>query len=154
MRRKMLFAATAVVIIAAVGFTASAQNGRCRKANKQAPCPADIETFQGGVVSMNMAAGEGQPSIVLERTDGTEVTVRVSPYRVISANDFEINTSDQMEVRAFKSLNGNDLFVAVELKNLTTGEDVTLRDENGQPVNDGKGGKGRRGGRGRCGGGR
>ncbi|MBI3949990.1 MAG: hypothetical protein HY314_06000 [Acidobacteria bacterium] len=96
--------------------------------------PADIVSLEGAVGSVNMGIGQGFPSFTLTQAGGNTVTVITGPYYILLENDFEINVGDQMAVRAFPSLRLENTYVAIELKNLSTGAVLSLRDENGVPL--------------------
>jgi hypothetical protein len=95
--------------------------------------PATIVSLEGAVQRVDMELGERFPSFTLTKADGTRVTIMAGPYRLLLEKDFEINVGDRMSVRAFPSLRFEGVYVAIELKNLTTGETITLRDDDGAP---------------------
>jgi hypothetical protein len=65
---------------------------------------------------------------------GKKATVIVSPYWALANAGIEIRVGDQLSVLAFPSLQEKDTFVAADVKNLTSGKSVVLRDENGMPT--------------------
>ncbi len=96
--------------------------------------PANKVTLDGTVESINMGPGQGFPSFTLVLSDGKRVTVVASPYRALLSANFKIAIGDHMLVLGFPSLQYQDTYLAAELKNLTNGTTITLRDASGTPV--------------------
>ncbi len=90
-------------------------------------------SLDGTVESVSVAPGQGMPSFVITTGD-QKATVIASPYWTLVNANFEIRVGDKMSVLAFPSLQVKDTFVAAELKNLTTGKSLILRDEYGMPM--------------------
>jgi len=130
MTRKLINISIVILIITAVTLIVTAQN---RGPNRPGP-NQNIVSLQGVVEATDMGIGQRFPSFTLMGADGSKVTIMSGPYRILLENHFEINVGDRMSVRAFPSLQFKDTYVAVELKNLTTGEAVALRDEQGLPL--------------------
>ena len=104
-------------------------------------------SFDGIVADVNMSRGQGFPTFTLDTTEG-KVTIVASPYRVLADADFVIKAGDKMSVLAFPSTRYEGAYVASELKNLTTGKVLVLRDDQGFPL--GVPGQGGHHGRGSC----
>ncbi len=103
-----------------------------------AQCPLQVDlanktALEGTVESVNMAPGQGMPTFVLQVGD-KKATIVASPYRILANALFEIRVGDRMNVLAFPSTQTQDTFLAAELKNLTTGKTLLLRDDNGLPA--------------------
>jgi hypothetical protein len=90
-------------------------------------------SLEGFVESVNLERGMGTPSFVIPAS-GKKVTIIVSPYWALANALFEIRVGDNMSVLAFPSLQYENTYVAAELKNLTTGKVLTLRDDYGMPA--------------------
>jgi hypothetical protein len=110
-------------------------------------------SLDGTVDSVAMAQGQGFPHFVLALADGTKVTIVTAPFRAVLDANYKIAVDDQMSVVAFQSTQDEKVFVAAELKNLSSNAVLTLRDASGVPVaagqGNGRGGAGR--GNGTCG---
>jgi hypothetical protein len=85
------------------------------------------------VDSVNLRIGQGCPSFTLTKADGRTATIITGPYYILMENNFAINVGDRMIVRAFPSFQFENTYVAVELKNLTTGATLIPRDRDGRP---------------------
>ncbi len=102
-------------------------------------------SFDGTVAEVSMGYGQGFPTFTLD-TGGKKVTFVASPYRLLADADFMIKTGDTMSVLAYPSKRYEGAYVAAELRNLTTGKALVLRDDQGFPVGvPGQGGKHSRG---------
>jgi hypothetical protein len=115
----------------------------CGRAGAQVNLAAKT-SLEGSVADVNMGYGQGFPSFTLRTGEG-DVTIVASPYRVLADAGFAVNAGDKMSVLAFPSNRYEGAYVAAELKNLTTGKVLVLRDDQGFPV----GVPGQGGGRGR-----
>ncbi len=104
-------------------------------------------SFDGTAADVNMSYGQGFPTFTLETKEG-KVTIVASPYRALADAGFAIKAGDTMSVLAFPSARYEGAYVASELKNLTTGKVLVLRDDQGFPR--GTPGQGGRYGRGSC----
>jgi hypothetical protein len=104
-------------------------------------------SFDGTVTDVNIGYGQGFPTFTLNTGEG-KVTIVASPYRALVDADFVIRAGERISVLAFPSKRYEGAYVAAELKNLTTGKALLLRDDQGFPV--GIGGQGGRHGSGSC----
>jgi hypothetical protein len=102
-------------------------------------------SLDGSVESVSIEPGNGMPSFVMT-VGGKKTTVIVSPYWALANAGVEIKVGDQLSLLAFPALQEKDTFVAAEVKNLTSGKSVILRDDNGVPT----AGRGPRHGAGIC----
>jgi len=89
--------------------------------------------LEGVVDGINMGRGHGTPSFTMV-ADGKKVTIVTSPYRAVIDADYKISMGDRINVLAYPFTQQKDTYAAAELKNLTTGAVLTLRDENGVPA--------------------
>ncbi len=89
--------------------------------------------FEGVVDGVSMEPGAGTPSFTM-LADGKKVTIVTSPYRALLDAGYKISVGDRMNVLAYPFVQLKDTYAAAELKNLTTGVPLTLRDENGVPT--------------------
>jgi hypothetical protein len=104
-------------------------------------------SFDGTVADVKMSNGQGFPTFTLDTAEG-KVTIVASPYRLLADAGFVIKAGDKMSALAFPSIRYEGVYVASELKNLTTGKVLVLRDDQGFPL--GVPGQGGHYGRGSC----
>ncbi len=127
-------------IVLAAGLFAGAQGRQQGYGSRQCiSCqtnfdPASAVSLEGIVESVNMGPGQGLPTFTLNRSDNTKAIIIASPFRVLLSANYKIALGDHMQVLAFPSLNYENTYVAAELKNLTNGTILTLRDATGTPV--------------------
>jgi hypothetical protein len=95
--------------------------------------PSRATDLQGTVTSVNMAPGEGYPNFTLKTALG-EVTIVTSPFRVVQVAGYRISVGDGMLVTAFPCLQKENTYVATRLQDLTTGETLKLRDDDGTAI--------------------
>ncbi len=111
-------------------------NGRSSSAGT---CQAQLDlanktSLEGTVQSVSMGLNQGFPHFTMALKDGKTVTIVASPFRTLLDSKFKIAIDDRMSVLAFPSLMHEGAYVAAELKNLTNGTILTLRDAQGLPV--------------------
>jgi hypothetical protein len=94
---------------------------------------AEVVTLQGIVVSVDMAPGQEFPTFSLLLADGRIVTIITGPYYFLLEGGFDIRVGDELQVTALISMWYPDTYAACELRNLTTGDTLVLRDGAGQP---------------------
>ena len=88
-----------------------------------------VTTFVGPVVSFTGGPGEGLPTVVVSSAQG-EVAIALSPYRALMQASYTPATGAQVEVTAAPvSLDGQDHWVALAIRDVATGVAVTLRDQ-------------------------
>ncbi|HET9532879.1 MAG TPA: hypothetical protein VFQ92_21165, partial [Blastocatellia bacterium] len=109
--------------------------------------PVNIATFEGIVVSVDMACSQQYPSFTLALADGSKIIVMTGPYHYLVESGFVITVGDRVTVRALRSLWPDNTYTAVEITNLTTGATITMRTDDGKPLWMGQGGPGGPGGR-------
>ena len=88
-----------------------------------------METFAGGVSEVDTESFPRFPRITLD----SGPTFAAGPYRLWLDQDFTASAGDSLNVRAYPCAFDADRWVAVEIENLTTGETLRLRDEEGFP---------------------
>ncbi len=91
-------------------------------------------SLEGAVQSVNMGLHQGFPNFTMLLDNGKTVTIVTSPFRTLLDAKYKIALNDRMSVLAYPSLVQAGTYVAAELKNLTNGTVLTLRDDQGVPV--------------------
>ncbi len=141
MSRKMLLTLGAAAIAVALSIAAVAQTHQYGHGSGVGGSAAhfnlDLATktsIEGTVDGLHMGRGMGQPSFTLSKSDGKTVTIVASPYWAVLEANFKIALGDKMSVLAFPTQQYPDTYVATELKNLTNGTVLTLRDDTGAPI--------------------
>ncbi len=89
--------------------------------------------LEGPVQSVSFSAGAGYPSFAV-LAGNTTVTVIASPYRTLLDAGFQVSAGDRVKVIAYALSGGEGQYLAAEINNLTTGQSLKLRDENGVPL--------------------
>ncbi len=89
--------------------------------------------LEGVVDGISMGRGMGTPSFTMV-ANGKKVVIVTSPYRALLDANYKISIGDSMSVTAYPFRELQDTFAAADLKNLTTGADLILRDANGVPL--------------------
>ena len=85
-------------------------------------------TFAGAVVSFAGGAGEGFPTLVMPSAQG-DVAIVLSPYRALMQAGYTPTAGAQVVVKAAPvSLDGQDHWVALAVRDVATGLEVVLRD--------------------------
>ncbi|HPS79428.1 MAG TPA: hypothetical protein PLS53_14810, partial [Thermoanaerobaculaceae bacterium] len=117
--------AIVLMTLALVGGTALAQRGPGGPGNGSHDGTGpkaelgQAVTATGTVVSFTAAAGEGQPTLVVRDSAGDHSFV-LGPYRVIVAQGFAAEASNQVEVQGFVCTTCPTGVVVFQVKNLTT----------------------------------
>ncbi len=88
-----------------------------------------VTTIEGTVTAVRIAYGAQYPSIEVSGQ-----SIKVAPPWFLLENDFEIRTGDRVWVKAAPSLALSTDLHAIEIKNLTNNDSITLRDANGFPL--------------------
>ncbi len=143
MRRRILSGIFMVLLTGIVASSGMAQSRMQQRGVNQSTAAAgavNTVTLAGTVTAVNMAPGQGMPTISLQSNTGT-VTIMVGPYRLLADAQFNIQTGQTLEVKAFPDPRTPNAYVAIELKDTSTGATVTLRSADGMPQS-GRGGMG------------
>jgi hypothetical protein len=90
----------------------------------------NIVSLAGTVTSVNMAPGQGMPSVTINTGSGPAV-VLLGPYRTIMNSKLEIQAGQTIAVKAFQDPRLNNTWVATEIT--VDGATVSLRDSSGMP---------------------
>jgi len=136
MIRRTVSISLLVLLAGAMALSGMAQNPRQVRGGGPGPGvgAATIVTLEGVVDSVNAAYGQGTPSFTITLQDGKKATIVASPFRTVQDANFKIAIGDNISVLAFPSLQHEGAYVAQEIKNLSTGSVITLRDDAGIPI--------------------
>jgi len=92
----------------------------------------NLLTAQGTVASVEAGVGIQYPSLVLKLADGSTLTFKLGPERVLLAADFELKAGEALKVTYVTCPESGEL-VALTLTN-AAGVTLTLRDPGGWPM--------------------
>jgi hypothetical protein len=90
-----------------------------------------VAVASGGIEQLNSGFGIQMPALTLKTVDGTLLTFKLGPERVLLAADFELKPGEQVTVRYAQASCTGDL-VALSLTN-AAGATVVLREDDGTP---------------------
>ena len=91
--------------------------------------------INGALLTVHGTATEVDNDVVLH-TESGDLLVGLGPAHYREQAGFVIQTGDELEISGF---NEEDEFKAVNVQNLTSGMNITLRDEGGHPMWSGQG---------------
>ena len=135
MRNRFVVVGSILILIGLVTLSVMAQ-GRMQQQGAMQPAlhviPQNIVTLVGTVTAVNMAPGQGLPSITLQTSAGP-VTILVGPYRIVMDSKFEFKQAQGLEIKAFQDPQIANAYVATEIKDTGTGATLVLRDASGVP---------------------
>ena len=136
MRNRILAVGIVVTIVGFLGLAGMAQNQmQHRGMAQQGVQPTVIEnvvTLTGKVTAVNVAPGQGMPSIAFQDATLGVVTIMVGPLRVLADSKFEFKVGQELQIKAFPDPRVTQAYVATEITD-TTGAVVVLRDSSGMP---------------------
>lgn len=93
--------------------------------------PASVRSISGTIQSVSMGLGIEMPTLVLKSSDGSLLTIKISPEWILLAADFELKAGEQITARIGLAT-GSEEMVALQLTN-AAGATVILRGDNGRP---------------------
>ena len=96
--------------------------------------PATMVILEGPVVSFVAGPAMGLPTLTVDDPVEGTVAVRLSPYRILREAGFTAAAGDLVRITAYPCVLCTADYAAAMVENLTTGLEVTLRDEDGTPV--------------------
>ncbi|MEW6366865.1 MAG: hypothetical protein AB1714_19735 [Acidobacteriota bacterium] len=114
------------------------------------PCGQRVDTsnpvvVHGQVEKYAAGYGQGTPTLVVRDSSGKRYSFVLGPYRYLASKKFVAKTGDQVEVHAWASNLCPSGYAVEEVRNVTRGVTVKLRDANGRPLWTGGGSPGPRG---------
>lgn len=104
--------------------------------------PSQPVTITGGVVSFQAGVGQGTPTLVVKEASGSERALVLGPYRFLQSQGFTAQAGDQVEALAYPCTSCPGGLAVAQVKNLTRGVTLRLRDSEGRPLWMGANGKG------------
>ncbi len=135
MSRKLNIISFVLFLVAALCVGAMAQGrGQNQGRNGMLTGQANLITLNGVVSRIQMAPGQGSPSIALSLDGNREVTVLLGPYRLLAGKTLDFKDGSRISVQAIQSQRLENTFAAVQITNLDSGSTVVLRDSNGMPA--------------------
>jgi hypothetical protein len=135
MLRRLSIAGLALIMIALLYVGAIAQGrGPGNGMNRSQLNEARLVTLTGLIGEIQVAAGQGTPSLRLSLGEGKEVTVILGPYRSLVEKNLDIKAGSHVSIQAIQSSRFENTFAAVQIDNLDTRSTVTLRDPDGMPM--------------------
>lgn len=91
-------------------------------------------TITGQVVSFQAGVGEGTPTLVVKEPNASERVLVLGPYRFLQSQGFTAQTGDQVEAVAYPCTGCVGGLAVAQVKNLTRGVTLSLRDSDGRPL--------------------
>jgi len=125
---------TSLVIRSEAGVPLWTGNGANQAAPRQSSLcidPASIHTATGTIDRVNAGLGIQFPELVLKLQDGTLLTLKLGPERLLLAADFELNPGATLTV-SYATATCDDELVALQLTD-AQGNTLILRDPDGRP---------------------
>jgi hypothetical protein len=117
----------ATVVVAAV------INAQQRGPQRPGTPPAGPQsTVSGTVVQFTAGAGIGMPTLVI-RTNGTDVSLILGPYRILLDAGFSASPGDLVEATVINCSECAHGLAVIAVKNITNGTSAILRDSDGTP---------------------
>jgi hypothetical protein len=91
-------------------------------------------TVQGEVVSFQAGFGQTTPLLTVREAGGTETAFVLGPFRELQAQNFAAQAGDRAEVSGWVCTNCAQRMVVGQVKNLTKGLTLVLRNADGTPA--------------------
>jgi hypothetical protein len=99
-------------------------------------------TVQGEVVSFQAAPGQAMPQLTVREASGNETVFVLGPFRYLQAQNFAAQAGDRAEVNGWACSGCEQGAVVAQVKNVTRGLTLVLRNAEGTPVWTGPAGQG------------
>lgn len=120
----------AIFLMALVLVTAAVYAGNKKKGGGAVDL-STVRTLTGPVTAVAMDYGLGHPGFTMNSEQEGSLTVNLGPYFYLVANNFALAVGDQVSAKVATCKMG---VVAFQVTDLTSGKEITLRDENGLPL--------------------
>jgi hypothetical protein len=121
--------------MAALGFAGAAW-AQLRPGGGSGPRvdPSATVTVEGEVVSFQAGLGQGTPELVVREADGSETSFVLGPFRYLESQGFVAQAGDRVEIAGYECANCESGVAVAQVKNLTRGLTLVLRNADGTPV--------------------
>jgi hypothetical protein len=139
--RKVIWTALAAGLVSVLAMAGKGNGG-----GTSAIDLSTVRTVSGTVAAVSMNQGMGQPGFTMNTSEGAALSVHLGPYWYIVSKNFSVAVGNQVTAKVADCVKTSDEgdVVAFQVANVTTGAQITLRDDQGVPLWKG----GRRGGNG------
>lgn len=126
---KNLVLAVSLLVCSSIGLMAQEQM-------EKPTTNAKIVTLKGTILTLDVFRGRGPGRFNMRTVEGREVTVLLGSVRYLIQKGFNLSSGDTVEVKLLVPNEKDDpkRFVAVEVRNLTRGTIIRLRDERMRPL--------------------
>lgn len=118
-----------LLMLVAVASVAAAGNGTGFAAD-----PTQAFEVSGPVLAINAGSGSGMPMISVDDATLGPVDVALGPVWFLQEAEFSAAVNDEVHLLAYPCATCAASAVAAWVENLTTGDNVDLRDEDGRPL--------------------
>ena len=136
MRISMIGSMATLGLAAALASPLAAQQVRAGARDGSGPRidTSKTVTVQGEVVSFQAGYGQGTPELVVREGNGNEATFVLGPFRYLEANGFVAQAGDRVEITGYACPNCENGVAVAQVKNLTRGLTLVLRNADGTPL--------------------
>ena len=94
----------------------------------------NIQVVTGTVSATSLALGQKDSSFILTDGSGAAWDIQVGPFWFLAANGFTLSVGDSVEATVASRASDPLHLFALQIKNLTTGATIVLRDDYGFPL--------------------
>ncbi len=130
MNRHFIALTSALTLLVALAVVAAPAQARMRGPQIDPSTRAEV---QGTVVELQTARGEGMPTLVIDSGQGKPMTVRLGPAWYLDKSGFKAAAGDQVHLVTYQCPSSDADAVAGSVENLTNGDTLNLRDDQGVP---------------------
>ena len=144
MKSSSILAATTLGMALVLASPLAAQQMRGGAGGGTGPTVDTSTTFtvQGEVVSFQANLGQAMPQLTVREASGTETTFVLGSFRYLQAQNFAAQAGDRAEVTGWVCAGCAQKSVVGQVKNLTRGLTLVLRNTDGTPMWTGPAGPG------------
>jgi|GEM_PF-816911 len=130
MKRATIVLSTVLAVLAGIALLAAPAAAR-----RQGPQidPSTRAEISGTVVELRAEKGAGMPTLVVDAAQGKPMTVRLGPNWFLDQNGFKAKAGDRVQLVTFQCPRCDADAVAASVDNLTNGDTLNLRNDQGQP---------------------
>jgi len=121
----LLWAGMHIKIVKSESATSVGGGVRSEAPEKEYTSQEEWQIIRGTVVNQE------ENELSIRTDDGTEMEMGLGPWGYWLAHGITLSPGDEVEIKGFES---NGEFEPAEVRNLTSGEHIVLRNEDGSPV--------------------